>query len=117
MEGLNISLKKEQANGALIGINVSILIKVLHLLFVDDILIMSKATIAEWEKIQNILYVFCRASGLVINAQKYAFLHYGVPPKTLTVLKDYFHYSFKDLSASFIYLGYFLKPCSYKVED
>jgi hypothetical protein len=117
MEGLNLSLKKAQADGALTGIKVSRLIKVLHLLFVDDILIMSKASIAEWEKIQNILLVFCRASGLVINVQKFVFLHFGVPLETLTILKDLYQYSFKELSVGFRYLGYFLKPDSYKVED
>lgn len=117
MEGLNLSLKKAQANGALMGIKVSILIKVLHFLFVVDILIMSKASVAEWEVIKNILCVFCRASGLAINVQKFTFLHSGVLQETLTVLKDLFHYSFKDLSVGFRYLGYFMKPDSYKSKD
>jgi hypothetical protein len=59
MEGLGLSLKKAQADGVLTGIKVSRLIKVLHLLFVDGILIMMKASVVEWEKIQNILHVFC----------------------------------------------------------
>jgi hypothetical protein len=88
MEGLSLSLKKAQDDGTLTGIKVSRLIKVLHLLFVDDILIMSRASLAEWEKIQVILHVFCRASGLVINVQKSIFLHSGVSPETLQSLKD-----------------------------
>jgi hypothetical protein len=47
MEGLSLSLKKGQAKGKLMGIKVSRIIKILHLLFVDDILIMSKASIIE----------------------------------------------------------------------
>jgi hypothetical protein len=51
MEGINLSLKKAQEDGALMGIKVYILIKVIQLLFVDDIIIMLKASVAEWEKI------------------------------------------------------------------
>jgi hypothetical protein len=46
MEGLSLTLKKSQEDGILTGIKVSRLIKVLHLLFVDDILIMTKASLA-----------------------------------------------------------------------
>jgi len=117
MEGLSLSLKKAQADGALSGIKVSKLIKVLHLLFVDDILIMSRASIAKWEKIQNIRLVFCRASGLVINVQKFVFLHSGVSLETLQSLKYLFLYSYKELTIGFKYLGCLLKPNSYKLED
>jgi len=47
MEGLSLALKKSQEEGLLTGIKVSRLIKVLHLLFVDDILIMTKASLEE----------------------------------------------------------------------
>ena len=83
MKSLSLSLKKAQADGLLMGIKVSRLIKVLHLLFVDDILIMFRASLVEWEKIRAILHVFCRASGLVINVQKSVFLHSGVSQETL----------------------------------
>jgi hypothetical protein len=89
MEGLSLSLKKAQADGTLTGIKVSRLIKVLHLLFVDDILIMSRASLAEWEKIQVILHVFCRASGLVINVQKSSFLAFGSLSGNFTVFKRF----------------------------
>jgi hypothetical protein len=73
MEGLSLSLKKGQADGKLTGIKVSRLIKILHLLFVDDVLIMTKASIEEWQEINRILDVFCGASGLMINVQKSTF--------------------------------------------
>jgi hypothetical protein len=117
MEGLSLMLKKGQADGVLTGIKVSRIIKVLHLLFVDDVIIMSKATISEWIEISNILSVFCRASGLRINVQKSTFLHTGVQQETLDELNVLFNFDFKDLSEGFKYLGYFLKPDSYKAED
>jgi hypothetical protein len=84
---------------------------------VDDVIIMSKADVNEWMEINNILNVFCRASGLRINVQKSAFLHSGVQQETLVELKELFQFDYKDLSEGFKYLGYFLKPDSYKAED
>jgi hypothetical protein len=78
MEGLSLALKRSQADGLLSGIKVSRFIKILHLLFVDDILIMTKDSIEEWKEISRVLILFCSASGLQINAQKTTFLQYGV---------------------------------------
>jgi hypothetical protein len=89
----------------------------MHLLFVDDVLIMTKASIEEWEEINKILDVFCSATGLMINVQKSTFLHFGVQQGTLEYLKEIFHYNFNDILNGFRYLGFFLKPDNYKVED
>jgi len=43
MEGLSLLLKKGQAEGELTDMKVSRLVKILHLLFVDDVLIMTKS--------------------------------------------------------------------------
>jgi hypothetical protein len=48
MEGLNLSLKKGEADQKLTGVKVSRVINILHLIFVDDVLIMSKASLEEW---------------------------------------------------------------------
>jgi hypothetical protein len=48
MEGLSLLLKQGQAEGKLTEIKVSRLIRIFHLLFMDDILIMSKASLEEW---------------------------------------------------------------------
>jgi hypothetical protein len=78
----------------LTGINVSRLIKILHLLFVDDVLIMTKASIEEWKEIEKILCVFCGASGLMINLQKSTFHHFWVKQEILEALKEIYHYNF-----------------------
>jgi hypothetical protein len=96
------------------GIKVSILIKILHLLFVDDVLIMTKASIEEWKEIERILCVFCGASGLMINVQKSTFHHFGVQHGILESIKGIYHFNFNDLSEGFRYLGFFLKPDNYK---
>jgi len=53
--------------GFIIGIKVSRLTKILHLLFVDDVLIMSKAILLEWREIDKLIYLFCKSSGLSVN--------------------------------------------------
>jgi hypothetical protein len=47
MEGLSLAIKKSQEEGLVTGIKVTRLIRILHLLFVDDILIMTKASVTE----------------------------------------------------------------------
>jgi hypothetical protein len=47
MESLSILLKQRQAMRELTGVKVSRIVKFLHLIFVDDVLIMTKASIEE----------------------------------------------------------------------
>ena len=89
----------------------------MHLLFVDDVLIMTKSSIEEWKEINKILDGFCSATGLMINVQKSTSLHSEVQQGTLEYLKELFEYNFNDLSEGFTYLGFFLKPNNHKVED
>jgi len=117
MEGLSLALKISKEEGLLTGIKVSRLHKIIHLLFVDDILIMAKASIGEWQEIKRVLDVFCRASGLKINENKTTFLQHGVQQQDLEILQANFHFNFVDLSSGFRYLGYFLKIDRYKTKD
>jgi hypothetical protein len=112
-----LALKKSQAGGTLTGIKVSRIIKILHLLFVDDILIMTKASIPEWMEIKMLLNSFCCASRLMINAQKTSFLHFGIQQPVLDSLKASFLFNFHDLINGFRYLGYFLKLGRPRFED
>jgi hypothetical protein len=47
MEGLSIFLQKGKEEGKLTGVKVAIIVKILHLLFVDDVLIMTRANVQE----------------------------------------------------------------------
>jgi hypothetical protein len=62
MEGLSILLKKEKEAGKLSGIKVARITNILHLLFVDDVLILSRASVAEWKVIAGLLKTFLNAS-------------------------------------------------------
>jgi hypothetical protein len=64
MEGLSFLLKKSQVDGIITGVKVTRLVKILHIFFVDDVLLMTKENLQEWREIEIILKTFCRASGL-----------------------------------------------------
>jgi hypothetical protein len=109
MEGLSLLLKKGKDEGKLSGVKVSRLVKILHLFFVDDVLIMTNASIEEWSEIKHILSSFCRASGLCINWSKSIFYHSRIFGESLENLKTLFPHCFEELAKGFWYLGYFLK--------
>jgi hypothetical protein len=73
MEALSLPLKSRQTEGKITGIKVSRTIRILHLLFVDDVLIMTNGTLHEWLEIKDILHIFCSATGLLINWNKSTF--------------------------------------------
>jgi hypothetical protein len=109
MEGLNLLLKKGHEEGKLIGFKVSRIVKILHLFFVDDVLIMTRASLQEWKDINSLLKVFVRASGMEIKLSKSTFHFLGIQGDLLEKFKELFHYNFVDLNSGFQYLGYFLK--------
>jgi hypothetical protein len=117
MEGLSLLLKKGQVEGKLSGVKVSRIVKILHLFFVDDVLIMTKASIQEWKEINDLLKIFCSASGMKVNLTKSTFHYFGIQGEILEKFKEAFPYNFVDLSEGFRYLRYFLKAEKYKVEE
>jgi len=94
MEGLSILLKLGQSQGNLIGVKVLRLIKILHLLFIDDVLIMTNDSILEWREIKNILQVFSNAYGLHINWSKSTFHYSNLSDQSLNHLKVLFPHTF-----------------------
>jgi hypothetical protein len=117
MESISLLLKKGQAEGKLTGVKVSRIIKVLHLIFVDDVLIMSKASLEEWQVIKTLLETFCCASGLKISPQKSTFHFNGIQEDSLELFRRLFSFNFEDLSVGFCYLGYHLKFEKSSFED
>jgi len=58
MEGLSLLMKASQSASILSGISVSRSLKILHILFVDDVVILTKSTMQEWWEIDKILNFF-----------------------------------------------------------
>jgi hypothetical protein len=53
----------------------------------------------------------------MVNPLKSTLHHSGIQQEDLDSYKEIFPYKFADLTDGFRYLGYFLKPVNYKVED
>jgi hypothetical protein len=87
MEGLSLLLKKSKGEGKLTGIKVSRMINILHLFFVDDVLIMTKENIQEWLEIDKLILLFCKASGLQVNESKTTVLFEGLSEVDLNPLQ------------------------------
>jgi hypothetical protein len=109
MEGLSILLSRSFSEHKISGIKVSKFVKLVHLMFVDDVLIMSMADPAEWHCILEVLQRFCLVSGLSINPSKSSVHHWGVSDSELLLLKATIPLSFKNLGDGFSYLGFHLK--------
>lgn len=109
MEGLSILLSKNFAEHQISGIKVSNLIKIVHLMFVVDVLLLSKADLEEWRFILEVLQRFCSVSGLSINLAKSSVHYWGLSDSELLTLKDSLPLTFKNLSEGFIYLGFQMK--------
>jgi hypothetical protein len=117
MESISLLLKKGQVEGSMTWVKVSRVIRVLHLIFVDDVLIMTKASLEEWQVIKTSLELFCCASGLQVSPQKSTFHFSGVQGETLVKYKEFFSYNFVELIKCFRYLGYFIKEEKNTFED
>jgi hypothetical protein len=117
MEGLSLLLTKNFTERKITGIKVTNFLKMFHLMFVDDVLLMTLADPAEWSIILEVLSLFCSVSGLTINQAKSTVHYWGLTETELTCLKSSIPFSFSNLSEGFIYLGYRLKMKSSSPED
>jgi hypothetical protein len=117
MEGLSLLLKNSQAEGAITGLKIASFTIILHLLFVDDILILSKASLSEWRVIDKLLSLFCKASGLAVNLSKSTVHYSGLSDHELDDFKSVLNFTFSDLNIGFRYLGYYLKTGTHRASD
>jgi hypothetical protein len=89
MEALNLLLTKGKVDNKILGVKVSSLVNILHLLFVDDVLIMSNAGINEWKEILDCINLFCKATGLQVNSSKTTVHFEGLSETELVPFKIY----------------------------
>jgi hypothetical protein len=117
MEALSLLLKKSKVENKLSGVKVSNLINILHLLFVDDVLILSKADLSEWKEIFDLINLFCKVTGLQVNSSKTTVHFEGLSDAELIPLKSLLPYTFSALNLGFKYLGFHLKTGPQRVAD
>lgn len=116
-KGLSLVIKAAKRQGDLKGIEVGLNLWVTHLLFIDDILLFCDGSQNDYCCIRRILEIFLKATGLVINDQKPSITTAGLSLFEVNRAKELLSFEAKSLHDLFKYLGFFLKPDSYKVQD
>jgi hypothetical protein len=87
MEGLSLLLTKSFTDHQFSGIKVSNFVKIFHLIFVDDVLILSKADPAEWLFILEVLQTFQLCFGPYYQSSKSSVHYWGLSPAELLPLQ------------------------------
>jgi len=88
-----------------------------HLLFVDDILIFCNGSRRDTDCLVEGLELFKRATGMLINVRKSIMVTNLVPEADLQYLTDHLPFQIEPLDGGLKYLGFHLKPNSYRMED
>ena len=117
VEGKHRLIKKEVVDKSIEGVNIKDIIKITHLLFIDDILLIGSGEVEEWRVFINILEGFYVATSMKIILKKYTFLDSNLEEGELQQFRDFFPYNFNLLENGLKYLSYFIKPNNYKSDD
>lgn len=67
IEGLSLLIKKAVKDKLVKGINISNSLMIAHVLFVDDVLLLGKGLVDNWQGYASIITTFCAASGMVVS--------------------------------------------------
>lgn len=87
VEGLNRMISKAVQEGELEGIHIARLVKTIHLLFVDDVMLFGKGIVKEWRKYKEILDCFCSALGMEVSMPKSTFLEKGLEEEVKSYIR------------------------------
>ena len=74
IEGLNRLISYAKLAGKLQGIKISNSVFITHFIFLDDVILFGKGTLAEWVLFVEIVSLFCVAFGMEVSLSKYSFL-------------------------------------------
>ena len=75
VEGLSRYILKAQISGVFQGISFGNIIILSHILFVDDIILVSDGSDQSLSTLYEVLMVFYKASGMIINEDKSSFYY------------------------------------------
>ena len=86
VEGSGREILDAKDCGVFHGLSLGNGISLTHVIFVDDIVMVSNGTEQSLLTLQEVLCCFCKASGMLINEDKYALLHAGLDDSELILL-------------------------------
>ena len=117
VEGLGRGLLSAKAYGDFHGISFGNDITLTHVLFVDDIVMVSGGFEQSLSILYEIMQNFCKASGMLINVDKSTLLYSGLDDVELITVHNIFSFLVAKLEDGSKYLGFYLKPCRYFRKD
>ena len=65
----------------------------------------------------EVVVIFCKASGMIINEDKSSFYYSGLEESELISIHNIFSFNVDKIEYGMKYLGFHLKPCRYLLKD
>ena len=117
IEILSVLIQNAQQRGVITGVKVTSSLYLTHLLFVDDVILFGEETIVEWQHYKQILDMFCSLTAMQFSGDKSSFLFNVIYDITKENIAAILPYKMEPLLVGFKYLGFYLKPLGYQVND
>ena len=83
----------------------------------DDVVLFGKGTFEEWRVFITIIDTFLVASGMLVSLEKSSFLKHNLDDNLVVSISSIFPFSMEPIEIDFKYLGFWIKPLNYCVED
>jgi len=106
MEGLNRLIKSTRTNGILGGVEINDRTIILHLLFVDGVLIFLNGSFKNTSSFKSVLSLFCKAIGMEPNFDKSRIIFSSYLPNEQRYASQHFEFIRQELEARLKYLGF-----------
>eukprot|EP00253_Pinus_taeda_P010381 PITA_10381 len=116
-EGLSRLISEAKRTGMIKGLEVAANLFITHLLFVDDILLFTNGNLDEVKELKAILELFMKATGMQINIRKSQCILEGFSRNERAQIITSLPFESLSMDDPFKYLGFWLKPNSYKKQD
>jgi len=114
---LSLHLKKAVEDGQFQALIIGENIKISHNFFVDDVLILGMLNRFTWLTLFHILKTNSNATSLHMNLHKLIVYHDMCDTKVIDYIKGLFGIETEPMKFGMKYLGYHIKPCSYRNAD
>ena len=116
MEGLSRLIAATKRNGDFSGLKITEHYSLTHLLFVDDILIFLNGSVRDIIALNDILQLFCKATGMEINREKSTRSMMRCTYQESQMASQYFPFLESNMLEGIKYLGFRLRLDGYKSE-
>jgi hypothetical protein len=117
VEGLSQEIMDAKIIGYLKGIKICNFALLTHLLFIDDIFLVSYGLKREAMKIKDLLSIHYKATCMEVNIHKSTINFNGSSEESVEVLKVHFPFKHFGIQEVFKYFCFILKPNGYRKGD